>query len=212
MSRTPATTPDPEAIPDTLDGVLQWTWAALEDAAASSKHPWHTPVVASVDEHGRPAARVVVLRHADRDQRRLLLHSDARSPKLDHLRRNPWLSWVMWNPRAKVQLRAAGPCTIHTDDPLADRQWDASTRAARRCYLAPAPPSEPADHPSPNLPEDVRGVVPDEERVRAGRPNFAVIATAVASLDWLYLHHAGHRRAAFAWDDAGERRATWLQP
>lgn len=195
-----------------LADALQRMWDALRQGADSSKHRYHTPVVATVDRDDLPAARVIVLRGVDPENRSLVFHSDARAPKIDHLRRRPHAAWSFWDPDDKVQLRVAGPCTLHFDDDLADRQWNAATAASRRCYLAPEPPSNEADAPTPNLPEDVRGVVPTEDRVAAGRPNFAVVQTHIRRVDWLYLHHAGHRRARFTWTAAGEQHATWLEP
>lgn len=196
----------------TLNDALQWTWHALRQGADASKHRYHTPVLATVDHDGLPAARVVVLRDIDPDHRSLLFHSDARAPKIAHLRRQPHAAWAFWDPDQKVQLRIAGPCSLHFDDDLADRQWNASTAASKRCYLAPAPPSSDADQPSPNLPEDVRGIVPSHERVAAGRSHFAVVRTQIRRIDWLYLHHAGHRRARFTWTQAGDPHAAWLEP
>ena len=186
-----------------FEHVLDWIWDALERGVASSRHAYHTPVVATCDPDDQPDARVVVLRRVDRDRRALMFHSDARSPKVQQLRHRPTASWVFWSPPEKVQLRAVGVCSVHLDDELADRQWDASTAASRRCYLAPHPPSETADAPAANLPEDVRDAVPSADRVEAGRGNFAVVRTELRRLDWLYLHHTGHRRARFQWDSRG---------
>ncbi|MFW5682363.1 MAG: pyridoxamine 5'-phosphate oxidase family protein [Phycisphaeraceae bacterium] len=184
----------------------------MEKGVESSKHRYHTPVVATVDPEGMPTARVIVLRAVDAEQRSLVFHSDARAPKIEHLRQRPQIAWSFWSPDDKVQLRVAGRCMLHFDDELADRQWRESTAASKRCYLAPHPPSSEADEASPNLPEDVRGVVPSEDRVEAGRSNFAVVRTHVLRIDWLYLHHEGHRRARFTWTEHGAHHTTWLQP
>jgi len=195
-----------------LADALGWTWASLRKGADSSKHRYHTPVVATVDHDGLPTARVIVLRAVDSQQRSLVFHSDARAPKIQHLHQRPYAAWSFWSPDEKVQLRVAGPCSLHFDDDLADRQWNVSTAASKRCYLAPHPPSSEADDASPNLPQDVRGIVPSEDRVEAGRSNFAAVRTIVRRIDWLYLHHEGHRRARFTWSDQGDHHATWIEP
>jgi hypothetical protein len=192
-----------------LAAILKDAWARLDRGAASGRHPFHTPVLSTHAPDG-PDARVVVLRRVDLPGRALLCHTDARSPKVDQLRDRPVAAWTFYDAPAKLQLRLVGPTTLHTDDDLADQQWRASSPSSRRCYLAPHPPGDPADGPSPNLPEAVRGRVPDEPETRPGRTQFAVIRTVVQRLDWLDLHHAGHRRARFTWPADAPRIDRWL--
>ncbi|MEO0587157.1 MAG: pyridoxamine 5'-phosphate oxidase family protein [Planctomycetota bacterium] len=198
---------------DHLPDILHDAWARLLRGAHSARHAFHTPVIATTDS-SEPDARVVVLRQAVPAERILLCHTDARSPKAAHLAHNPRASWCFYDAKAKLQLRCWGHTTVHTADALADARWDASGMSSRRCYLAPHPPGDPADHPSPNLPDHVRGRIPDAPETAPGRPHFAALQTVVDRIDWLYLHHAGHRRAQFTWPPGApadaEPQATWL--
>ncbi|MEM6334588.1 MAG: pyridoxamine 5'-phosphate oxidase family protein [Planctomycetota bacterium] len=228
----PEPTPLDARLRDHLPDILHDAWARLLRGAHSARQPFHTPVLATTQLHPdattpqeqlpgagatdsmEPDARVVVLRKAVPAERILLCHTDARSPKAAHLAANPRASWCFYDAKAKLQLRCWGHTTVHTPDALADARWDASGMSSRRCYLAPHPPGQPADHPSPNLPEHVRGRVPDAPETAPGRPHFAALQTIVDRLDWLYLHHAGHRRALFTWPANApadtEPSATWL--
>jgi pyridoxine/pyridoxamine 5'-phosphate oxidase len=67
---------------DDLPAILAHAWTLLVRGGADRKSPVHTPVIASVDEHGLPHARVMVLRKADPAAATLRLHTDARSPKV----------------------------------------------------------------------------------------------------------------------------------
>ena len=60
--------------------------SALQRAPLDKHHDWRTPVLATVDGQGRPQARTVVLRHADRATQTLVFFTDARSPKCAELR------------------------------------------------------------------------------------------------------------------------------
>jgi len=195
---------------DDLPAILDDAWQRLLAGADSGKHPFHTPVYATVDEDHTPDGRVVVLRRADPADRALLCHTDLRSPKVVQLRLRPRAAWTFYDAPAKLQLRAYGSTTVHDADNLADAQWQASNLSSRRCYLAPRPPGEPSAVPSPNLPDHVQGRVPTEPETQPGRPNFAVLRTVVDRLDWLFLHHAGHRRARFDWPADGPPEARWL--
>ncbi|MEM6458768.1 MAG: pyridoxamine 5'-phosphate oxidase family protein [Planctomycetota bacterium] len=201
---------DTDSLPDLLDHL----WHHLDVATRSAKPPFHLPTLGTVDAEGHPATRTVVLRGIHRDTRQVICHTDARAGKVGHLAERPVSSWVFYDAPAKVQLRVAGPTTVHTDDGLADRQWSSSRPSSRRCYLAPRPPGSACDGPSPNLPASVVGRVPDEEESEAGRANFAVVCCVATRFDFLYLHHAGHRRAVFTWDGGpgAEPAMTWAEP
>lgn len=195
---------------DDLPAILGDAWARLLSGAASGRHAFHTPVLATVGDGGEPDARVVVLRRVDPAERVLICHTDARSPKLLQLRDRPRAAWCFYDASAKLQLRCWGVTTTHTGDAMADERWAASAPSSRRCYLAPHPPGEPSPTPSPNLPEAVRGRVPEVDETLPGRAHFAAIRTVIDRIDWLYLAHDGHRRACFSWSERGERTDRWL--
>jgi hypothetical protein len=200
--------------PDQLAAVLADAWCRLDEAAGDGSHPLAQPVLATADADGSPHARVVILRQFDRDHRRLIGHTDARSPKAGQLRDRPVATWLHWDPQARVQLRLVTAVTLHQDDELADGQWAGASASSRRAYLAPHPPSSPVagSEPSLNLPADVQGEVPDEDRLAAGRDHFLVVAGVIERLDVLYLIDGGQRRARFRWAGDGEPDAMWVHP
>ncbi|MFH5803184.1 pyridoxamine 5'-phosphate oxidase family protein [Alienimonas sp. DA493] len=215
---------DREAPTDDLDRILTDLWERLSDAAARSRPAFHIPVLATIRQgpHGlEPSARKVVLRHARRgpdlhtgrdggsDGGGVIgCHTDALGPKVAEVRANPRVAWTFYDPRAKLQVRASGTAEVQTDGTMVDAAWAATKPSARRCYLAPHVPGLPTAAPEPNLPAAVRKRNPTPAESEPGRAQFAVLRTAVDTLDWLHLHHAGHRRAQFHWGD-GEWRGTW---
>ena len=52
-------------------------WQELQRAPLDKHHDWRTPVLATVDGHGLPQARTVVLRQADRTAQTLAFFTDA---------------------------------------------------------------------------------------------------------------------------------------
>lgn len=207
MRRTPAPRPRPES----LDEVLQTIWTELEIGAAKAKHGFHQPVLATTAPDGTPSARTVVLRLTDRAAGLVACHTDARSTKPDHVRANPRATWCFYDRTLRIQIRATGRVTLHTDDAVADEHWAQSPARSRRCYLAPASPGAKADHPSPNLPEHLLQREPTHEESLAGRTNFAVLRCALDAIEFLELHHAGHARARFTRDGVGWF-GTWIEP
>ncbi len=196
-----------------LSAVLDTAWDMLEAGAASARTAFHTPVLSTVMGDGGPDARTVVLRAADRAERRLVCHTDVRSAKFEQIQSDARVAWLFYDPAAKVQLRVAAQAQVHVGDEMARARWEASRLSSRRCYLAEHAPGALSEHPTSGLPDGLDHTVPDAPQSEAGWPNFAVIDSVVTSIEWLYLAAQGHRRAAFAWNPASACFAGhWLVP
>lgn len=118
-----------------------------------------------------------------------------------------------------VQMQLHGTARIHLDDALADNAWNASLPESLRGYLGPLAPGTVTEEPWTNLPEHLRGRLPERHEIEAGRPHFAVIEVAVEQLDWLLLLRDGNQRARFQYSvdssaDAARLpiRSEWLSP
>lgn len=190
-----------------LDASLAEAWRLIADGVGNRTAPFHTPTVATVDSDGAPRLRTVVLRKADPDQRWLQFHTDRRSHKLAEIAAEPRVAVHLYDPDAKIQLRARGTAAVHGDgpDPVADRAWAATRSFSRACYRIDPGPGTPLDRPDGYA-------EPEPEDPEVGREMFRVVRVHLAELEWLYLHAHGHRRALFAWDAAGRLDARWLTP
>lgn len=198
--------------PTTLDDIATHAWAQLVRGVNDRKHGYHLPTLCTIDAAGRPSARTVVLRKVLPEQRAIICHTDVRSPKAHDVRERAHAAWMFYDTSIKEQVRAQGRAEVLHEGGLADAQWASSRTSSRRCYLAPHAPSNHVEAESPNLPNAFVAQNPTDEQSEAGRTNFAVIRCVVDRLEWLHIKHDGHRRAGFAWDDAGARTDTWLTP
>ncbi len=196
----------------TLTEQLADAWRGLTDAALNARDEWHLPVIASIGLDGRPEARTVVLRSVDPETRTLTFHTDRRSPKVQEIEASGWLAWAFYERSSKTQLRVSGVTTVHSTDAVADAGWARTTLSSRRCYLAPHAPSAPLDDWHPNLPDGLHAARPDVEASEAGRENFTLVRTRIDRMERLELHHDGHLRVAWRWNDAGAEEARWLAP
>lgn len=194
---------------DDLPAILSHAWTLLVRGGADRKSPMHTPVIASVDAHGLPHARVMVLRKADPAAATLRLHTDARSPKVAQLDGRP-VSVVAYHAGEQVQLRIAGTARVLADGDTVDAIWNQSTLFARRCYLAQHPPGTPLPGPASGLPAWIEGQQPTAEQIEPARPNFATLWIDVTAIDWLHLANSGHRRAVFRASDGWA--GVWAAP
>ncbi len=178
--------------------ILADAWSTLSRAVTNRKCAMHTPVVATIGLDGKPRARTVVLRRIEVDRREVYFHTDKRSPKFAELARDPRIQVVLYEPEARVQIRLDGAAHLHTDDAVADEQWARSHPNSRECYKAAIGSSEAIDD-----------ALATGKPFIDGRPNFAAVRVVVAELEWLWLHHEGHRRIAF---DVAQGTHRWLAP
>ena len=189
------------AFADDIMASLQEAFRLLANAVPDRRSPLHTPTLASLDETGAPTLRTVVLRGFDADARRLRFHTDRRSDKARGIARDPRVMMHFYDATLHIQIRVAGHATLHLDDAVADVAWAASRASSRMCYAAPdasgaivpIPPAAPKD-------SDI------------GRPHFAAVVIGFHRLEWLWLAAAGHQRARFSWDEAGQLSADWIAP
>lgn len=185
---------------DDLDGSMAEGWGLLVRGAADRRSPMHTIAVATVDAEGLPSVRTVVLRAVDPTAWRIRFHTDARSRKLDELSRQPTVAVLAYHPAAKIQLRLTGHARVLAGDAAAPI-WANVTPHGRQCYRVAKAPGEPIATPT-------EGASMDDD----GRERFRAVEVDVASIEWLYLAAAGHRRARFRRDAAGRIAGEWLVP
>ena len=210
-------TPHPELdSEDALDRLLADAWEGLLAAVPDGRHEWHVPVLSTIDDQGRPSARVVVLRDVQPespDGPLLRCHTDRRSRKVQEMDgARAQAAWTFYERERKVQLRMVGRTVVHVDDDIADQAWAQSTVSSRRCYMAPHGPSDMLPGWDPNLPEAWMTSVPDLEASESGRINFAVLRTVVQEMERLELHHDGHIRSRWRWDGGDLVESCWLAP
>ena len=189
-----------------LDEALAEAWRLLARGVADRRSPFHTICVANVDAAGMPSVRTVVLRGVDVPARSLRFHTDLRSQKAADLARDPRIAVHGYDAGAKVQIRVTGRASIHSEDAIADAAWNGSREFSRICYgVVPGPGVLLGSGGDFALPEA-------DTEIAAGRSNFAAVLVRVERLEWLYLAHSGHRRAAFTWDAEGRAQPSWLVP
>ncbi|HMO33181.1 MAG TPA: pyridoxamine 5'-phosphate oxidase family protein [Lacibacter sp.] len=191
-------------LQENLALVDQELWRLLEESVHSFNTPFHTGAVATVFNN-IPELRTVVLRRADAPGRKLFFHTDIRSPKVTHLQRQPALSWLFYHAPSRIQLRCYAQAQVHSIGPVADYGWEQSRLSSRLCYT-------PADAPGTFLPAPVftnlNRHTASPELLETARRHFAVVETTVHAMDWVFLHHDGHRRAFF---DYSNQLFQWKQ-
>lgn len=191
-----------------LDELEKDCWSRLVNGAIKSRDAFHTPCVGTI-VNGDVSMRTVVLRKALPIQKILRFHTDIRSNKWKELALNHSISALFYDASARIQLRVKGKAILHFNDDITLEAWQKTSLSSRRCYLTPFPPSSFSDIPTSGLSENIEQENFTLEESEYGQQHFGIVAIQVESIDWLWLNHAGHRRAYFDYKSGNHR---WMVP
>ena len=198
----PATAFELPSPPATLDEILSDIWASLARGVRDRHAAAHTPAIATVDATGDPQVRTVVLRRCDPADRRLHIHTDARSPKAAELALIPRAVLHVYDRKAKTQVRLRCSATLHREDAVSASAWERTRPFSRVCYQVTTAPGQ--------ILADPGAVAFSPEDTDDGADHFLLVELVAEKIDWLYLDHRGHRRARFRWNDGWN--GTWVVP
>lgn len=197
---------------DDLPLSLAEAQSIIKAGAHDRRKAAHSPVVATIDAHGEPSQRVMILRHVDWAERTLRFHTDVRTSKVIETDGMP-ASVLFYEPDAKAQIRLGGAGRVESDGEIANAAWESSTLFARRCYMSTIAPGTAVVAPLSGLPNWIEGKQPSAEEIGPARENFAVLIVSFDKIEWLYLANSGHRRARWHWDgEAQDWQGSWLIP
>lgn len=189
-----------------LERMLDIVWQHLARGVVDRGAALHQPVVATASADG-PAARVMVLRGADRARHSLRFHTDRRAGKVTAITQDPRVAITGYDAETRVQLRLSGRAA-ELDAAASDAIWSGIEGLGRRSYRTTAAPGSPLAEAGTGLPAEYAGAAPPSD---AGRCNFAALEITLDTIEWLLLAHSGHRRARH--ERHGEAwQGTWLVP
>jgi hypothetical protein len=146
----------------------------------------------------------MVLRAVSQDGYLFRFHTDARSPKAQHIGAGAPIAVLAYDP-------ARGTARIEHQGDIADTAWNSTALSSRRCYLAAHAPGTPVPEPISGLPEHLLARAPTAAESEAGRGQFSVLLIDVTELEWLLLTSCGNKRARFQ-RDAGRWQGQWITP
>ena len=180
----------PERIKEIIYGTLE---NAAEDASSLFRY-----LVLSTHTNSFPEARYVVLRKFDAAADQLLIYTDNRSDKIQHIQQASQISLLAYDAKLKCQLKMKGNCIIHHQDKLARDCWEnlSGRKDSYNSLLAPGTP----------IVELSEG---QQLKREINQDYFAVLEINLEQLELLQLNDQGHIRVHF---DLQTQRAQFLVP
>ena len=111
----------------------------------------------------------------------------------------------------KIQIKVSGKAEINHKNDKAKMAWDNSRSFSKKCYVVEKAPGTPSDEPTSGYLPEHENELPDDDLLQNGYNNFALVEIQIHSIEWLYLHRQGHRRALFT-STNGSLNKEWLTP
>ena len=196
---------------DDLDLIYNEIWISLIRGKKDSKSEFHQCYV-STHSDDYPSLRTVVLRHANKDNLTISFHTDIRSNKINNINDNPNVTVLLYSHDQKIQIQIKGRAEINNQNDRTSEVWKNIRSFSKKCYIVEQAPGSKSDVPlSGYLPEHEKAL-PDDEILKNGYKNFALIDITIEKLEWLYLHRYGHRRALFEIKNKEIKNKQWLTP
>jgi pyridoxamine 5'-phosphate oxidase len=192
----------------TLPDLEKDTWNRLVNGAVKSRDAFHTPCVAT-QCNGDINLRTVVLRKALPEIKELRFHTDTRSKKWKELTLNPSISALFYDAADRIQIRVKGRAVLQFNNDITAAAWQKTSLSSRRCYLTNFDPSSFTDNPTSGLSEHIEQENFTLVESEIGFNHFGIVSIQVQNIDWLWLHHAGHRRAYFDYETGS---FSWMIP
>jgi hypothetical protein len=169
--------------------MTEWLRILTESIAAEYADRAPVAALATTDGGGKPHVRHVVCRRIDPDGS-ILVTSDARSHKNQHIRANPNVELSFWLPSRREQFRIAGTMIIEIDATI----WQSLPIATRAIFF----------WPFPGQPKASRETFTTPDSDSAPPPNFEVLRLIPLEVDHLQLFFDPHRRRRW------RRETEWL--
>lgn len=179
-----------------IESITETAWRALQRGADEPSHAMHLLTLATVGIDGRPSARLMINRGADRSSGRLWFHTDAMTPKVGEMRASPYACVTAWDGALGIQLRVYGGVLLHQRDAVSDQHWEQMSSAAKWLYSTPSESGGAGSGQEPpdlRLPRD-RKQLPHVLTARQ-RDHFVVIELRMETIEWLQATQTEHRRA-----------------
>ena len=188
-------TSDPHAWARDLSTLHAEVWRRLVRGVHDRRAPARHPTLATVSPDGRPQARTVVLRAADKPTGTLDVHTDLESAKVRDLQTTPFAALHVWDSSAHLQMRLDASVTVLTGRDVSDI-WESIPEQSRRSYGGTPEPGQP--------------VAQALDYTKAPDPAcFALLRLELMTIDALHLGPS-HRRARF--DRVDDWAGEWLAP
>ncbi|MBF9040801.1 pyridoxamine 5'-phosphate oxidase [Rhodobacterales bacterium LSUCC0387] len=186
---------DPHSWAHDLSQLYAETWRRLIRGVHDRHAPARHPTLATVNKEGKPQARTVVLRAADRGSATLDIHTDLQSRKVADVTITPYAALHIWDPSADLQMRLEAEVNVLTGDD-AEEIWEKVPEVSRLSYGISPPPGKPI----PTALDYLKNADP---------ASFAVLRLELSCIDALHLGQ-NHRRARFSRSDNWS--GTWVAP
>lgn len=186
--------------------ILQKEWSFLNDGIQSAGHHYHSFIFSTI-RNNAPELRTVILRSVDENSSSIHFHSDIRSKKIVDIEKNNSVGALFYDSSRRIQLRIQGLASVESNNDKTKKVWQSMRNESKLCYMGPFAPSSTMKSFLPNLPNNPLNKI-NQNDDKLGYSRFCRVKIVIKTIDWLQLHHKGHKRLLFKFED--KVRSKWI--
>lgn len=163
-----------------LDKILQDCKTEWIKSKVKKNHPFRYFSLATTDPKGDPEVRLVVLRNYHSEDDLFTIYTDARTPKIKALDRNPTAELLFYDPKKLLQIRVTTSCIAQRSDEQIFRQQHEGAQKDYTTTVAPGTTIKQMD-----------------ALTYSENHHFRVLVFKAIKIDYLRLKRPHHQRAVF---------------
>ncbi len=181
------------------EDILSTVFIEFNKATKVKRHAFRYVVLSTSDAQGVSSRWVVFRKFTDHES--FLVFTDARSAKVDELRKNDRANMLFFNSKNGLQVRVDGNVIMHRHNELTKKYWPGVKGVSDQSYTTELAPGTPIDDPQKayNWDADMN----DE--------NFMVLELVPTRMEVLQLNGDKHIRVSFTLE-ADSWKGTFLVP
>ncbi|MEC8882871.1 MAG: pyridoxamine 5'-phosphate oxidase family protein [Pseudomonadota bacterium] len=179
--------------------ILEDCWKKIKEGIRSRKSNYHTMSL-HYSSDKTPRSIMMIPRRIDLEQHILYCHTDNRSPKVIHLKKNPSVSLLFWCREKRTQIQIQSKCQILHNTEENKKTWDTMQNMSKVCYASDIKPGTECVELCSGFSEEQWENRNDISKTAYAYNNFAILKLHILQVERLFLNAGGHNKIVFIKD------------
>ena len=194
--------------------ILQSVWHNILTGTQSRHHAFHLASFHYLEQKKNwPRSVTVVMRSINEAQRQLSFHTDRRQNKALSIQKNPTVSLLFYDQKAKEQVSIQGSAHLENPSEKTLNAWKKMQNISKLCYLQDLSPGSPSPSMTHGYSKAQWEKRHDLAALEKGYANFGILTTTIHTIEWLYIRSDGNIRIQYTYQPNNNTwKAIWLVP
>lgn len=194
--------------------ILEDCWQKITEGIRSRKSNYHTMSLHYLRDN-TPRSVIMIPRRINLEQHILYCHTDNRSTKIDHLKKNPRVCLLFWCREKKTQIQLQAKCRVLHNTEENKKAWDRMQNMSKVCYASDIKPGSKTSEICSGFSKEQWENRNEISQSAFAYNNFSILELQIIRVERLFLNVSGHNRIVFVKDFTKEKDKwshSWVSP